>query len=202
MRRAVLALVLTAALGVVGGCADEPVTPPAPAAATSSAPTTQDSPGARFLTRINRQLTSTLTDQQMLQVGQTVCALAASRTREEMVELISTESTRGNVEAAAIITATAHSAMCPTVQFASAPAEPEGPLTSFGPGTWEVGVDVAAGKYKTTGGAQCYWARLQANDGSFGDIIDNGLGAGPQTVTIRDGEYFETQRCADWELQP
>lgn len=204
MRRAALTVVIAAAtlLGGLTACADEPTAPVAPAAAASAAPTTQDSPGARFLNAINVRLTSTLTDSQMLQVGQAVCSLAASRTRDEMVEFITTESAQGNAAAAEIIVDTAHGTMCPTVQYATAPAEPAAPLDSFGSGTWEVGVDVAAGKYKTTGGDQCYWARLQENDGSFGDIIDNGLGAGPQTVTIREGEYFETQRCANWKLQP
>lgn len=79
--------------------------------------------------------------------------------------------------------------------------EPPGPLVEFGAGTWEVGVDVVAGKYKTLGSDNCYWARLRNNDGSTDDIIDNNIGAGPQTVTIKDGEYFETQRCGTWTRQ-
>jgi hypothetical protein len=51
---------------------------------------------------------------------------------------------------------------------APAPAPPRaGPLTTVGDGVWEVGVDVAAGKYKTAGTDSygCYYARLKNNDG-------------------------------------
>ncbi|MCO1657692.1 hypothetical protein [Pseudonocardia humida] len=79
--------------------------------------------------------------------------------------------------------------------------EPTGPLTTFGAGVWEVGVDIAAGKYKTTGtdGYGCYYARLKENDGSLGDIISNGFVQGPATVTVKaeDG-YFETSGCEEW----
>jgi hypothetical protein len=33
----------------------------------------------------------------------------------------------------------------------AAPAKPAGPATQFGDGTYQVGVDVAAGRYKTPG---------------------------------------------------
>jgi hypothetical protein len=80
-------------------------------------------------------------------------------------------------------------------------AAPTGPLTTFGDGVWEVGVDIAPGKYKTTGTDSygCYYARLQHNDGTVEDIISNGFGQGPVTVTVKptDG-YFETSGCVDW----
>ncbi len=85
-----------------------------------------------------------------------------------------------------------------------AAAAPSGPLTTFGDGVWEVGVDVAAGKYKTAGPGSdgigmCYHARLKNNDGSLGDIIDNNISQGPVTVTIKPGDgYFETNGCQDW----
>jgi hypothetical protein len=80
-------------------------------------------------------------------------------------------------------------------------AAPAGPLTAFGDGVWEVGVDVVPGKYKTAGTDSygCYYARLQHNDGSISDIISNGFGQGPVTVTIKDSDgYFETSGCVDW----
>jgi hypothetical protein len=82
----------------------------------------------------------------------------------------------------------------------AAPA-PSGPLTTFGDGTWEVGVDIVPGKYKTTGpvGRNCYYARLKNGDGAMGDILDNNNSKGPATVTIKESDgYFETQGCADW----
>jgi hypothetical protein len=81
------------------------------------------------------------------------------------------------------------------------PPAPSGPLATFGPGTWEVGVDIQSGKYKTTGpdGPNCYYARLKTGDGSVGDILDNNNSQGPVTVTIKESDgYFETQGCADW----
>ncbi|GAA5120583.1 hypothetical protein [Pseudonocardia adelaidensis] len=83
----------------------------------------------------------------------------------------------------------------------AAPPAPSGPLTTFGPGTFEVGVDIEPGKYKTTGpdGPNCYYARLKTGDGSMGDILDNNNSQGPVTVTIKESDgYFETQGCADW----
>lgn len=203
MRRTALAvLIATAAtLSMLTACSDEPVTSAAPrtSAAAPTTPPRQDTPGQRYLDFVNANLSSTLTDDQMYQIGQTVCALIPTMKRDEMIQTITTESTRGNAAAAEIIVDSARQYLCPNAQYAT---EPAGPLDSFGAGTWEVGVDVLPGKYKTSGGDQCYWARLQENDGSSGDIIDNGLGAGPQTVTIREGEYFETQRCGNWTLQP
>ena len=80
-------------------------------------------------------------------------------------------------------------------------AGPSGPLTTFGEGTWEVGVDIAPGKYKTSGSTSsgCYYARLKQNDGSLGDIIDNNIQDGPMTVVIKSNDgYFETSGCEDW----
>jgi hypothetical protein len=89
----------------------------------------------------------------------------------------------------------------PPPQVPAEPVEPVGPLTTFGAGVWEVGVDIAAGKYKTTGtdGYGCYYARLKQNDGSLSDILNNGFVQGPATVTIKQSDgYFETSGCEDW----
>ncbi|WP_214406581.1 hypothetical protein [Pseudonocardia lacus] len=83
----------------------------------------------------------------------------------------------------------------------AAAVEPSGPLTTFSSGVWEVGVDIAAGKYKTAGtdGYGCYYARLRENDGTLEDIISNGFVQGPATVTVRQSDgYFETSGCEDW----
>lgn len=58
----------------------------------------------------------------------------------------------------------------------AAPAE----RVTIGAGTWEVGTEVRAGTYVTTGRGTCYWARLSDFEGNGADsIIANGL--------IRDG---------------
>lgn len=73
-------------------------------------------------------------------------------------------------------------------------AAQSGPLTTVSDGTYEVGVDMAAGKYK----GQCtdgYWARLKDDSGS--NIIDNDLklGAALMQFTAKKGEYVEVSRC-------
>ncbi|MGD9991038.1 hypothetical protein [Pseudonocardia sp.] len=89
-----------------------------------------------------------------------------------------------------------------TVPTAATPAPAPvaaGPARTITDGTYEVGVDVEPGKYRTPGASfGCYWARLKRNDGSVGDIIDNNAAIGPQITTLRAGEYFETQGCGTW----
>ncbi|TCC32332.1 hypothetical protein [Kribbella sindirgiensis] len=78
-------------------------------------------------------------------------------------------------------------------------APPEAAVTFEGDGTYEVGVDIKPGKYKTAGGDGCYWARLKSLDGGFDAIIANNLSDGPQTVTIKKTDKgFETSNCAAW----
>ncbi|WP_143101752.1 hypothetical protein [Amycolatopsis marina] len=97
------------------------------------------------------------------------------------------------------VTATVTETVTETVT--TEPPPPPGPKVEFGPGTWEVGVDVQPGKYKTggpDGGLPCYWARLNDTSGDLGSIINNSILEGPGTVTINKGELFETSGCQDW----
>ncbi|RZT27400.1 hypothetical protein EV649_1160 [Kribbella sp. VKM Ac-2569] len=78
-------------------------------------------------------------------------------------------------------------------------APPEAAATFEGDGTYEVGVDIKPGKYKSTGGEGCYWARLKNLDGDLDAILANNLSDGPQTVTIKKTDKgFETSNCAAW----
>jgi hypothetical protein len=73
--------------------------------------------------------------------------------------------------------------------------------TIEGDGTWLVGEDFAAGTYRADAGEGCYWARLtsaHAGD-ALDNIIENGIGGGSQTVTLAEGEWFETADCGEWE---
>jgi len=72
-------------------------------------------------------------------------------------------------------------------------------------GTYEVGVDIEPGKYKTAGPADtrywpmCYWARLKDTSGELGSIIANDNIRGQTTVTIKPGDgAFETNGCQPW----
>lgn len=70
-----------------------------------------------------------------------------------------------------------------------------------GDGSFEVGVDIKPGKYKSPkpGSGNCYWARLRDEDNSLNSIIDNNNSSGPSVVTIkRTDKVFETSGCNDW----
>jgi hypothetical protein len=78
-------------------------------------------------------------------------------------------------------------------------APPEAAVAFEGDGTYEVGVDIKPGKYKTAGGEGCYWARLKNLDGDLDAILANNLSDGPQTVTIKKTDKgFETSNCVAW----
>ena len=65
------------------------------------------------------------------------------------------------------------------------------------------GVDIAPGTYRSTAdvGSRCYWAIL-ASGTNGDDIIANDIpGGGRPTVTLAEGQDFETKRCGTWEPQ-
>lgn len=69
------------------------------------------------------------------------------------------------------------------VTVSPATTVPAGPATSIdADGVYVVGQDIAAGTWHTTGGSQCYYARLGSTDTS--NILDNNIVSGPATVTI------------------
>ena len=66
--------------------------------------------------------------------------------------------------------------------------------TFAGDGTFRVGTDIQPGTYSSDGGANCYWARLNANGE---DIIDNNISAGPAVITVQASDgLIKTSRCA------
>jgi hypothetical protein len=87
------------------------------------------------------------------------------------------------------------------IPAAEAPAQSGsgGPLTTFSDGTYEVGTgdgQVAPGKYKSSGGGMCYWARLKHNDGAIGDIVDNNVGQGQMILNVAKSDgYVEIRGC-------
>jgi hypothetical protein len=76
----------------------------------------------------------------------------------------------------------------------------------FGDGTYSIGNgtgQVPAGTYRSTGGSNCYWARLSDLTGSDSSIIANSLMSGPDVVTILSSDGgFQTQGCGTWSLLP
>lgn len=196
MRRAALAVL---ALLTVAGCSDQPATqePAAPAAVTSAAEPTRPSAERSFLAILDqRGVTSTLTDDQMLQIGRAVCTFVPILDRASVVESITQQSTRGNIQAAEIIVDAAKGYLCPSLQYATTAAVPSGPRTSFTTGTYEVGVDIQPGRYRSPGGTDCYWARLDQDQ----EILDNNLSSGPTVFDVRESDGFiELNRCT-WTL--
>ena len=86
----------------------------------------------------------------------------------------------------------------------AAPAQPAGPTTHVGDGTYEVGVDMAAGRYKTTGDGSigiCYWERAKDDSGDLGSIISNDLFRGPGSVTVKNGEFAKLSGGCTWTKQ-
>jgi hypothetical protein len=62
------------------------------------------------------------------------------------------------------------------------------PETTFGDGLYEVGNEIPSGTYKTSGGQDCYYARLSSDNTN--DIIANNITSGPQTVRVRSSDAF------------
>lgn len=76
---------------------------------------------------------------------------------------------------------------------------------TIGPGLYEVGVDVKAGKYKTSGPdgtnpVGCYYAWMSSSE-SDADIVDNNITSGQAVVTLRKGQFFEISSCEDFVKQ-
>ena len=95
---------------------------------------------------------------------------------------------------------------------AAEPEEPTTPatagrLTTFGDGTYRVGLDLAPGRYRTTTlGSGCSWQRLRAFGGGLEDIIAITLPQGASAlVDIAPTDLgFETSGCGTWtsDLSP
>lgn len=174
---------------------------------TSRTPAYSPSPQDAFVADVldTPGLSTDMTTAEMIGIGQSICGVIGTPgiTRQYLEQELGTVK-YGPVVMTMFLNA-AEANLCPGKRYlATAPAVPvappvaAGPATSMSDGTYEVGIDIVAGKYKTSGSDSCYWSRLRANDGSTDDIIDNELGAGPKIVTVKAGEYFETQDCGTW----
>jgi hypothetical protein len=70
-------------------------------------------------------------------------------------------------------------------------------------GTWTVGVNVAAGAYRTTApvSGSCYWS-ITKSGSNGGDIINNDIvQGGVPSVNLAAGQDFKSQGCGDWAKQ-
>ena len=88
----------------------------------------------------------------------------------------------------------------------STAAEASTPRTSFGDGSYEVGVDIAPGTYRTSGPTDgspfCSYARLKTAGASYADAsqvlqLENVMGPSVITIQPSDGGFF-SQLCGTW----
>lgn len=100
------------------------------------------------------------------------------------------------------VTVTAIQIQPSTVTKTVTATSPSGPVAEFDDGVFEVGVDVLPGTFRTDGPdgtnvTGCYWSRIAPS----GDIIANGVLNRPGTVTMNDGDRFDTAGCQPWHLE-
>ncbi|MFS8521229.1 MAG: hypothetical protein FWJ87_07620 [Micromonosporaceae bacterium] len=78
-------------------------------------------------------------------------------------------------------------------------AEEEKARNTVTDGIWTVGVDIEPGTYRATDvSPDCYWAILVSGTNGE-DIVANDLpGGGNPTVTLQEGQDFETHDCGEW----
>lgn len=81
------------------------------------------------------------------------------------------------------------------------PAKPAGPQ-QWTDGTYEVGVDIAPGRYKVVpaegGIGMCYWSTLKDTTGQFGSIVANDVAKGPSYFEVASGsavKYVQLRGC-------
>jgi hypothetical protein len=82
-----------------------------------------------------------------------------------------------------------------------APDTPAGPSNVIDKeGTFIVGTDIVPGRYRTTGGDDCYWERDRDLKGGIDSIIDNGgISGGQQVIEIVPSDVaFKTHGCGTW----
>jgi hypothetical protein len=74
--------------------------------------------------------------------------------------------------------------------------------TTMEDGTYEIGVDAKAGRYKTIAEDGCYWERDKDDSGEFDSIIanDNVSDGARASVTVKKGEFFQSEGCGTWKL--
>jgi hypothetical protein len=75
-------------------------------------------------------------------------------------------------------------------------------LTSFGDGTWMVGLDIKAGNYKTTSnvsGMSCYWEIDSANSNQQNIIANDNVSGGFARVTLKNGQIVSSGDCGTFK---
>lgn len=92
---------------------------------------------------------------------------------------------------------------CGTWHLVRVPGHRSNLKTTFGDGTYGVGIDIRPGTYRTLGGDNCYWDRSRDLGGATSAIIANDNAAGPAIVSIAPTDAgFKTNACGIWRSIP
>lgn len=194
--RSVALVVLT--LLALAGCSDQPATNPSAPAATTPTTTGAPTPQQAFVADVLDYpgLTTDMDDDTLIGLGDGACNVMAYQqyTREQLVTELG--ASRLGPQVMGVIVDAAHRNICPQYNFPVAAAAPVMPTGTYSTGTYEVGVDIQPGRYRSPGGNGCYWARLDESQ----DIIDNNLSDGPTVFDVAESdEFVELNRCT-WTL--
>jgi hypothetical protein len=138
-------------------------------------------------------------------LGLVITAVGAATTPAATTPAATTPSSQppGNV----YVPTTAPQQRATTTAAAPASALPVGAATSVRDGTYEVGKDIAAGRYKTAGPPtnatirNCRWQSAKDDSGELRSIISSGDTQGPGSVTVKAGEFFQTSGGCTWTKQ-
>jgi hypothetical protein len=91
-----------------------------------------------------------------------------------------------------------------TITVQPTTTQPAGPKTTVSDGTFHVGDDITAGRWKTDGPSadsvthSCYWERTKDDSGSFSSIIANDNISGPTSLTVNAGEFVKFSGGCTW----
>lgn len=197
----VLGAVLTGCSSSISGQAVAAVAP----ATQTSAPTT---PPATAYTAAEQAFLAAYPNydpQAALKGGYAICtSLASGISRDVIIDQIANNANRVGYESANAILTAATTYLCPAQAAQGAAATPTGPATTVSDGTHQVGVDIAPGRYKTTGPDQssiipnCYWQRAENDSGEFSAIIANENLQGPGSVSVNAGEFVTFSGGCTW----
>lgn len=94
------------------------------------------------------------------------------------------------------------SAPAPAKTSSAATPAAAAPAGQIGEGTYEVGPEIAPGKYKSAGAKPsafqlCTWT-VKGSDGKVIDLGSAGGEAEQQLVTLKAGQVFESSGCHPW----
>lgn len=132
----------------------------------------------------------------------TLAGVAITATAAIVGSLISTDSDATVIGTPTTVTVTEVQVLPSTVTNTVTATMPPGLATRFDDGLFDVGVDVVPGTFRTAGpdgsnASGCYWSHI----GPSGDVIANGVLQEPGTVTMSDGDRFDTTGCQPWHLE-